>query len=181
MRVLALVGSLRQNSTTKAALLIGAEMLVEMGVTVDLYDLRSEPLPFYDPDADVDPPAVKRFLDRVKAADGFLIGSPEYHNAMTGVLKNALDFLGSRQVRHKPVALLVSAGGGKGGMNGIVNLRTTVRGVMGLAIPEQVIVDEDDFDEQLQLTRPDRRKRIEAMVRSLVRYLRMAELERATV
>lgn len=50
----------------------------------------------------------------MKAADGVVLCTPEYHNAMSGALKNSLDYLSSSEFLHKPVALLAVAGGGKG-------------------------------------------------------------------
>lgn len=179
MRVMVLAGSLHGASSTRAALQIGAESLREMGVTVDFYDLKEHRFPLYDPDAEKDPPEVEEFARRVLAADGFLIGTPEYHNGMSGALKNALDYLGSKYFKHKPVGLLSAAGGGKGGMNALVNLRLVMRGVMALVLPEQVTVDEDDFDSELNLTNGDRRQRIVTLARSLARFVRLLEMEKA--
>lgn len=96
---------------------------------------------------------------------------------MTGALKNALDYLGSAEFRGKPVGLLCSAGGGKGGMNALNDMRIVVRGILGLALPDQAVVDEDDFDEQLTLVNVARKGRVETMAHSVRRYVRMLELE----
>jgi azobenzene reductase len=179
MRVMLVCGSLHRASGTRAALLLAAQALRDAGAEVDCYDLREHPFPLYDPDTEDLPPDVADFADRVHQADALVFGTPEYHNGMSGALKNALDFIGSREVKNKPVALLCSAGGGKGGINALSNLRTVVRGIMGLAIPEQVVVDKDDFDEQMNLINVGRRSRVEALARALYRYGKMLELEKA--
>ncbi len=46
----------------------------------------------------------------MKATDGVVLCTPEYHNAMSGALKNSLDYLSSSEFIHKPVALLAVAG-----------------------------------------------------------------------
>jgi NAD(P)H-dependent FMN reductase len=97
---------------------------------------------------------------------------------MSGALKNALDYVGSRQFRGKPVGLLACAGGGKGGINALTNLRTVVRGIMGMALPDQVVVDEDDFDDQLHLKSMERRSRIEQLASAVKRYVKLLEMER---
>lgn len=176
MRIMLVCGSLHQASTTRASLQIVESVLRQAGVEVDFFDLRTNHFPLYDPDAD-DPPAVADFRARARLAQGFVLGTPEYHNGMTGALKNAVDYLGSAEFRGKPVGLLCSAGGGKGGMNALNDLRTVVRGVMGLALPEQAVVDEDDFDSQLILTNAARLKRIEAMANGVRRYVKLLEME----
>ena len=57
-----------------------------------------------------------------------MLCTPEYHNAMSGALKNSLDYLSSSEFVHKPVALLAVAGGGKGGINALNSMRTVARG-----------------------------------------------------
>lgn len=56
-----------------------------------------------------------------------------------------------------------------------------MRGILGLALPEQVVVDEDDFDADMNLAATERRERIEALARSLVRYVKLLEMERTGV
>jgi azobenzene reductase len=108
----------------------------------ELYDLATEGLPIYNGEASQNElEAVVRLRKLVKDADGVVLCSPDYHNAMSGALKNAIDFLGSREFIHKPVALLAVAGGGKGGINPLNNMRTVTRGVYANAIPKQVVID----------------------------------------
>jgi azobenzene reductase len=177
MRIMLVCGSLHEASTTRAALRLAADTLKQAGAEVDFYDLREHRFPLYDPDID-DPPVVADFRSRAATAQGFILGTPEYHNGMTGALKNALDYLGSKEFRGKPVGLLCSAGGGKGGMNALNDMRIVVRGVLGLAVAEQVVVDEDDFDEHLALKNLARKPRIEAMANAVRRYVRLLELEK---
>ena len=53
-------------------------------------------IPLYNADIEAEqgiPAPVQQLKDRIAAADGLLIVTPEYNNAMPGVLKNALDWL----------------------------------------------------------------------------------------
>ena len=96
----------------------------------ELYDLAIEELPLYNgEESQRDLEAVKKLKTLVKAADGVVLCTPEYHNAMSGALKNSLDYLSSNEFIHKPVALLAVAGGGKGGINALNSMRTVARGV----------------------------------------------------
>jgi NAD(P)H-dependent FMN reductase len=49
--------------------------------------------------------AAKRWLDKVGQADGYIVVTPEYNHAITGALKNAIDYL-DFQVVKKPFAIV---------------------------------------------------------------------------
>ncbi len=65
-------------------------------------------LPLFNPDLEgFEAPEVMDFRAQLRIADGVLIASPEYAHGITGVLKNALDWVvGSGEFVQKPVALL---------------------------------------------------------------------------
>lgn len=92
MIVLALCGSLRAASMN-AALLRASTRLAPPGIDVRVFDGLGA-LPLFNPDSEFPtPPAVARLHAAVSAADAVLIASPEYAHGVTGVLKNALDWL----------------------------------------------------------------------------------------
>ena len=65
-------------------------------------------LPLFNPDIEAsDPPPVADLRTQILSADALLIASPEYAHGVTGVMKNALDWMvGCEAFIHKPVALL---------------------------------------------------------------------------
>jgi chromate reductase, NAD(P)H dehydrogenase (quinone) len=109
MKILAIAGSLRKNSTNKT-LLKAAILLAPPGIEITLWEGLGE-LPHFNPDLEANEPArVKEFKDRVGRVDGLVISSPEYMMAVPGSLKNALDWLvGSGEIVGKPVALFNAA------------------------------------------------------------------------
>ena len=107
MRILAISGSLRASSTN-TALLRATAALASEEVEIDLWEGLGD-LPHFNPDLDGEEPSpeVAEFRNRLKAADGVLISSPEYAHGVPGVLKNALDWVvGSGELVGKPVALI---------------------------------------------------------------------------
>ena len=92
MRILAFAGSLRKHSLNRS-LLRAAQDLAPEGMEIDVVDLAGIPLFKADLEADGDPEPVARFKAAVRSAAGILIASPEYNHGMTGVTKNALDWL----------------------------------------------------------------------------------------
>jgi hypothetical protein len=106
MNVVAISGSLRAKSSN-TALLRAAQRLAPGGLRVALYE-RIGDLPHFNPDLDATAIAVvAEFSAVVKAADAVLISSPEYAFGVSGVMKNALDWLvGGDAFVHKPFALV---------------------------------------------------------------------------
>ncbi len=110
MLILAISGSLRRQSSNTTALQ-AAIRLAPPTMRIELYAALRE-LPFFNPDLDNEdaPPAVQAFRQRIGAADGLLICSPEYARGIAGVLKNALDWLvSSLEFPDKPVAIINSS------------------------------------------------------------------------
>jgi chromate reductase, NAD(P)H dehydrogenase (quinone) len=113
-KILAISGSIKQNSTNNRIL----EVIKEMYATkaeVKIYE-NLDTLPFLNPDLDNDlPPAeVTRFREAIKAADAVVICTPEYVFSLPGVLKNALEWMvSSSTFSGKPVALITAAASGQ--------------------------------------------------------------------
>lgn len=119
-------------------------------------------------------PAVLAFKEKVSRADGIILISPEYHGGMSGALKNALDFLTSEQLAHKPTALLATAGGGKGGINCLNNMRTVMRGFYANVIPRQLVLDPDCFNYDDGTIWDEPKKMVGDLVQELEMYVKVS-------
>jgi NAD(P)H-dependent FMN reductase len=106
MNVLALAGSLRACSIN-AAFCRAASRLAPPGVHITVCDALGS-LPLFNPDLESDPPrSVVLLREAVGATDALLIASPEYAHGISGVLKNALDWLVSYEgFAGMPVAVI---------------------------------------------------------------------------
>jgi len=105
LRLLAISGSLRAASYN-TALLRAAALLAPDNVEIVLYtDIVN--LPLFNPDLEgYEPDSVLNLRKLVGSVDGILIASPEYAHGVSGVMKNALDWLVSgEEFVGKPVAL----------------------------------------------------------------------------
>jgi chromate reductase, NAD(P)H dehydrogenase (quinone) len=105
MNFLAISGSLRAASLN-SALLRATARLAPPGISVQLFQ-RLGDFPLFNPDIEeTDPFPVATLRNQIIAADALIIASPEYAHGITGVLKNALDWLVSSEAFiNKPVAL----------------------------------------------------------------------------
>jgi NAD(P)H-dependent FMN reductase len=90
--IIGIAGSLRRGSYNMMLLRAAAEAMPQ-GMVLEIASIREFPL--YDADLESVgiPAAVIQLKDRIAAADGLLIATPEYNNSMPGVLKNAVDWL----------------------------------------------------------------------------------------
>ncbi|GAA0625204.1 NAD(P)H-dependent oxidoreductase [Kribbella sandramycini] len=113
IKILAISGSLRAGSLN-TALLRAAQKHAPAGVTIELYDGLAE-LPHYNGDLDTEavPASARELRDRIRAADGVLISTPEYNYSIPGGLKNLIDWASrpaaTSALLHKPVAIMGAA------------------------------------------------------------------------
>jgi NAD(P)H-dependent FMN reductase len=109
--LVALAGSLRQGSFNQMLLQAAVEAAPK-DVKVDTASIKG--IPLYDGDLELAgiPEPVKALKDRIAAADGLLLVTPEYNNSMPGAFKNAIDWCtrppadAPRVWRDKAVALM---------------------------------------------------------------------------
>jgi NAD(P)H-dependent FMN reductase len=106
MNVLAISGSLRAASINTAFCRV-ASILAPESLTITVFGGLGA-LPLFNPDLESEPPPqVTDFRALVGRADGLLIASPEYAHGVSGVMKNALDWLvGFEGFVGKPVAVV---------------------------------------------------------------------------
>lgn len=107
MKLLAISGSSRAASTNTALLNAVAEIAVPHFQIFVFSEIAT--LPVFSPDVETEPLpfAVQSFIDRVRDSDGLIISSPEYVRAIPGGLKNAIDWLVSREeIITKPIMLM---------------------------------------------------------------------------
>ncbi len=115
-----LSGSLRKASLNTALLRAAAR---EMPPGVRFVEATLRDVPLYDGDLEAAeglPAAVLRLKEQLAGADALLLATPEYNNAMPGVLKNAIDWMSRpaadipRVFGAKPVALMGASPGNFG-------------------------------------------------------------------
>ena len=114
--LLGISGSLREGSYNRKLMREAARMY-DPAEFVEA-DLR---LPLYDGDleaAEGVPASVQRLANQIAAADAVIISGPEYNKGISGVLKNALDWVSRTKGgpwRDKPVAIMAATAGRAGG------------------------------------------------------------------
>lgn len=124
---------------------------------VDFVDLAELQLPFMD---EPNPPRLQQYTrphtiawsERVSAADGFIMLTPEYNHSYSPPLANAIDYLANEWFR-KPIGF-VNWGGGSSGTRAQVALRPVVaalgmviaRASVDISMPRAHMSDDDVFE-----------------------------------
>lgn len=165
-------GSLRPESYSQRALDLAITKAAAQGVDIEKLDLRQMTLPFCTgAEAYPDYADVSLLQSKVKAADGLLLVTPEYHGSVSGVLKNSLDLLGFEELRGKVVAM-ISILGGQANSNALNDLRVILRWVHAWVIPEQVAIAQawQAFTPEGTLKDGKLDERLEKLVHSLITH-----------
>ncbi|WP_323676656.1 NAD(P)H-dependent oxidoreductase [Halorubellus sp. PRR65] len=136
--VVALCGSRRDASKTKVVLRAALSTARDRGADTRLVDLDAYDLPPFDADA-TDAGDATTLRRHVADADAVLLGTPNYHGSYSGVLKNALDYLGREEFGGKTVGLVEVAGGRFPG-SALAHLRTVARTLNAWTLPVEVAV-----------------------------------------
>ncbi len=169
MKVLVICGSARKISRTRSLASYVKKYISQNNIDVSSFDMREDMLPIFTGEENQHPNVVK-FKKMVEEADALFVCTPDYHSGMSGALKNALDWIGSDQTKGKVFAISAVAGGGKGGISPLNQMRTVIRGIYGLVIPGQVVVDKMHFnDESMQLD-DGIKKRINHVIDEMLDY-----------
>ncbi len=170
VKVIGILGSLRDDSYSALALEQAINRVKALGASAEILDLREMTLPFCDGGSEYpEYPDVEILREKVKAADGLILATPEYHGSVSGVMKNALDLMSFEHLSGK-VTGLISVLGGQSNSNALNDLRIIVRWVHGWVIPEQIAIGQawQAFDQSGKLKDEKLSQRFDAFAQSLV-------------
>lgn len=178
--IVAVAGSLRRDSYNKLLLRAAAE-LAPPEVTVDILDgLDAVPLFNEDLEGPGDgPPSVARLRTALAASDGLLIATPEYNQAVPGVVKNMIDWLSrgtpDQGLERRPVAITGATTGPWGTRLAQTQLRQMLASVEARVMPAPMlfIAHADSLFDHARLTDLETRGRLEGLVSSFADWIRL--------
>lgn len=155
IKLVAIGGTVRPGSSTERAMAIAAAAAADEGASVTSFggDYLAR-LPHYrGPDWSESDGA--ELIASVREADGLIIASPGYHGTVSGMVKNAIDYLeelarDERPYLHnRPVGLIVTAFGHQAANSGMTTLRTIAHALRGWPTPfgAAIKTEADSFHE----------------------------------
>lgn len=175
VRVLAFAGSLRAKSHNRG-LIAAAQELAPPDLIIEEFDLS--PIPLYNHDifqAGM-PEPVHYFAERILAADALLIATPEYNYSVSGVLKNAIDWVSRPGPNREPAPIYGKAAAimGAGGRFGTVRAQAHLRYILLyldiklLNKPELMVARSwEQFDAEGRLTDEATRQQLDELLHAL--------------
>ena len=174
IQIVAIQGTVRPgNFTAKALALVADELRKHDDVGVELIDPSTLNLPF--PGMDGGGQGVKLLQERVSAATGVILSTPEYHGSFSSVLKLVIENLGFPSIlAGKPVALLGVAAGQIGAIKALEQLRSVCSHVGAIVLPGPVSVAgvQQLFDEQGRCLDQATEERIRGVATKLLDYIK---------
>jgi FMN reductase len=174
-------GSLRAGSYTRRAVECALQAAAETGAETRLIDLSDYNLVFRAGKDETSYPDVVRLRSEVKQAEGIILGTPEYHGSLSGVLKNALDLIGFDEFEGKMIGLVGVSGGRMGAFDALNTLRNIGRALHAWVIPEQASVPEawKVFTADGKIADPQMEERLKEVGRQVARFARLHKCESA--
>lgn len=154
-RIVALGGTMRPGSSTERALAVAAEAARDEGAEIITFDgAYISHLPHYR-GPQWTPQMGTELIEAVRSCDGVLLASPGYHGTISGMVKNAIDYLeelagDSRPyLDGRPMGLIVTAFGHQAANTGMTTLRTIAHALRGWPTPfgAAIKVSADSFHE----------------------------------
>lgn len=172
-------GSLREQSRSRAALNAAATLATAKGFQTEVLDIRDVPLPPYVPYATLDDypadtrPIIEKLLAAFRRADAMIWASPTYHGAVSGVFKNAIDFVEfladdpTPYLHEIPVGLIVA-----NSAIPLTSMAAMAQELRGWPAPTQLVINRTHFDENLLLTDERTERKLNRMIDEISRFFK---------
>lgn len=139
-------GSTRAGSSTEVLVTAVLDAVGRRGARTSLYSGPALILPPYEQTPGCTEAGAALIAD-VRRADGLVVGSPGYHGTISGLVKNALDFLEELRgddppyLDRKAVACVTTAYGWQAAVNTLTTLRQVVHALRGWPTPYGIAVN----------------------------------------
>ena len=135
-------GAPSTDSSTEQAVALALAEARTLGARTKLIggDLLSR-LPLFLTNGSESSAEARELVDAIRAADGLILASPGYHGSVSGMVKNAIDYVENtaKDVRpyltDLPVGLIAVAGGYQAAVSTLSMLRTIVHSLRGWPTP----------------------------------------------
>lgn len=179
--IMGIGGTTRPRSSTEKALRNALRICEEEGATTTLFaGAELAALPLYAPESPERAPGALRLLEEIRRADGLIIGSPGYHGTISGLVKNAIDYIEDLREDTRcyltgvPVGLIATGAGWQGTVTTLESLRSIVHALRGWPTPLGVAINSTlaVFGQNGDVIDEKARIQLETMAREVFEFIR---------
>lgn len=164
-------GTLRSNSSTERALRHCLASVQRQGGRTELYCGEDINLPMYNPHDPARTVRATRLISALRRADAVVIGSPGYHGGISGLVKNALDYIEDMRddsrvyLDNKPWGCISCAYGWQAAVGTLAQLRSVGHALRAWPTPLGVAINSADkvFDDAGELLDAGVRSQLELL------------------
>jgi FMN reductase len=179
--ILGIGGTTRPGSSTELALQVSLRAAEAAGAEIAMIGGAELQLPMYDPAVPGLPPAAERLVTLTRRCNGLIIASPGYHGTMSGMIKNAIDYIEELSKDPVPyldgraVGCIACAYGWQATGTTLVALRTMVHSLRGWPTPFGAAINslQKVFDAEGNCIDDSSRKQLEIVGQQVVEFAKM--------
>lgn len=139
--VLGIGGTTRAGSSSELVLNATMKAIAALGANTEVLAGPDMVMPLYAPENPDRDPKAARLIDLVRRADAVVIASPSFHGSISGMIKNALDYVEDTARDDRPyldgraVGCIACAYGWQATGSTLIALRTIVHALRGWPTP----------------------------------------------
>lgn len=145
--IVLLGGANRVGSVTERAVRHTAGLLHDLGASTEVFAGPELDLPMYAPENPERTPTAQRLIHALRHCDGIIIGGSGYHGALSGMLKNALDYTEDMAKDEQPyfhgrvVGIIGTATSWQAVGTVLISLRSVIHALRGWPTPLGVAIN----------------------------------------
>jgi FMN reductase len=178
-------GTTRANSSSHKALHVALRAAEAAGAETTLFTGSQLQFPIYAPSGQTRTEDAKRFIDLLRRAHGLVIASPGYHGSVSGLIKNALDYIEDLRDSDPPyldgraVGCIACALGWQAAGTTLVTMRSIVHALRGWPTPMGAAINSalPVFDEDGSCADESTKFQLELVGRQVFEFARMRASE----
>jgi FMN reductase len=179
--IVGLGGTTRQGSSSERALRFALVCAAAAGAETEMLGAHQLDLPMYGPENQYRTPGAVWLVEQLRKADGVIVASPGYHGAISGLVKNALDYAEDLRNDVRPYldgrafGTIACANGWAATMHTISALRSVAHALRAWPTPMAAALNtaENIFDDRGRMSDPKARQQLELVGRQVVEFADM--------
>jgi FMN reductase len=181
--ILGIGGTTRSASTTERALAVSLKAASTEGARTLMIPGPVLVLPMYAPGESERTPEGRHLIEALRRCDGLIIASPSYHGSLSGLMKNALDYVEDLRTDERAyfdglaVGLIACAGGWQAAVQTLATMRAIVHALRGWPTPLGAALNTSTrlFDEQGECIDLSSKLQLETIGRQVVQFAKLQQ------